>query len=98
MEGASTYLVAIALQRARAHSRHREEQQLRAALGNDALLADDLEHVRRLLIDLGAVAAVEERIDQLIASALEDLDKARLEAPADQRLAELVRGVCVTRS
>ncbi|WP_181769014.1 polyprenyl synthetase family protein, partial [Streptomyces albidus (ex Kaewkla and Franco 2022)] len=96
-DGASTYLVAIALQRARAHSMHREEQQLRAALGNEALLPADLERVRHLLTDLGAVAAVEERIDQLTASALGDLDKAQLEPPAGQRLAELVHGLCFTR-
>ncbi|QPP10153.1 polyprenyl synthetase family protein [Streptomyces bathyalis] len=92
-DGASTYLVAIALQRARAHGRHDAEQQLRAALGNRELHADELQRIRELLTGLGAVAAVEARIGRLTASALTALDQANLAPPADQRLSSLVRSV-----
>lgn len=92
-DGASTYLVAIALQRARAHSRYGAEQRLRDALGNRSLSADELQEVRELLTGLGAVAAVEARIDQLTASALTALGQAGLVPPAEQRLSELLRSV-----
>ncbi|SCK59000.1 polyprenyl synthetase family protein [Streptomyces sp. WMMB 322] len=92
-DGASTYLVAIALQRARAHGRHEAEQQLRAALGNRELDAGELQRIRELLTGLGAVAAVEARIGQLTAAALTALDQADLAPPAEQRLSRLVRGV-----
>lgn len=92
-DGASTYLVAIALQRARAHSRRQAEQRLRTALGNHELSAGELEQVRELLTGLGAVAAVEERIEELTATALTALDQAHLAPPAAERLRALVRGV-----
>lgn len=96
-DGASTYLVAIALQRARAQGRHEAERRLRAALGDRELHADELRHVQDLLTRLGAVAAVEARIGQLTASALTALEQARLAPPADQRLSALVRGVAEPR-
>ena len=92
-DGASTYLVAIALQRARAHSRYGAEQRLRDALGNRSLSPDELQEVRELLTGLGAVAAVEARIGQLNASALTALGQAGLVPQAEQRLSELLRSV-----
>jgi geranylgeranyl diphosphate synthase type I len=92
-DGASTYLVAIALQRARAHGRHEAEDRLRAALGNRDLPARELRQIQDLLTTLGAVAAVEARIGQLTASALTVIDQADLLPPADQRLSTLVREV-----
>ncbi|MCH6158901.1 polyprenyl synthetase family protein [Streptomyces marispadix] len=92
-DGASTYLVAIALQRARAHGRDEAEGQLRAALGNRDLPAEELRQIQDLLTALGAVAAVEARIGQLTASALTVIDQADLLSPADQRLSALVREV-----
>ncbi|RAJ57412.1 geranylgeranyl diphosphate synthase type I [Streptomyces sp. Amel2xB2] len=96
-DGASTYLMAIALQRARAHGRHDAEDRLRAALGDAELPADELAEIRELLTGLGAVAAVEARIGRLTASALTALDQARLEPPAGQRLSALVRDVAAPR-
>ncbi|MFC4497089.1 polyprenyl synthetase family protein [Streptomyces ovatisporus] len=92
-DGASTYLVAIALQRARAHSRHEAERQLRDAMGNTELAPEDLRQVRDLLTALGAADAVEARIEQLTADALTALEQARLQSPADERLPALVRRV-----
>lgn len=92
-DGASTYLVAIALQRARAHGRHEAERQLRSALGNRELHAGELRQIHDLLTGLGAVAAVEARIAGLTRSALTALEQAHLAPPADQRLGRLIRSV-----
>ncbi|SCK51518.1 geranylgeranyl diphosphate synthase, type I [Streptomyces sp. WMMB 714] len=96
-DGASTYLTAIALQRARAHSRHEAERQLRDAIGNRDLSPEDLRRVRDLLTRLGAADAVEARIEQLTADALTVLEQARLRAPAHERLPALVRRVVEKR-
>src|SRR5690606_37334339 len=63
--GASTYLMAVALQRARAQGRDDAERRLRDALGNQKLRSGELQQIRDLLTSLGAVAAVEARIGQL---------------------------------
>ena len=92
-EGTPTYLVAVALRRAREHGSRQAEDRLRAVLGDRALGAGDLEEVRGLLIELGAVAAVEERIEQLTGEALAVLEEAELTSPAAERLPVLLRGV-----
>ncbi|HCA88694.1 MAG TPA: geranylgeranyl pyrophosphate synthase [Streptomyces sp.] len=90
-EGKCTYLMAVALQRARAEGRTSSERRLRASLGNAALTADDLEDVRVLLTDLGAHAAVQQRIERLVGSALHTLHHERFAGPAAERLAALIR-------
>ncbi|MFC5287697.1 polyprenyl synthetase family protein [Actinokineospora guangxiensis] len=62
---------------------------LRAALGDDDLTPETLADVRQALVDSGAVAEVERRIDALTETALAALDRADLAAPADRVLADL---------
>ncbi|UVS77883.1 polyprenyl synthetase family protein [Actinokineospora sp. UTMC 2448] len=62
---------------------------LRAALGADDLSPTTLADVRGILVEVGAVAEVERRIDALTATALAALDRADLAGPADRVLAEL---------
>jgi geranylgeranyl diphosphate synthase, type I len=88
-EGKRTLLVALGLRRAERAGRHADAEALRTALGDPELTADAIERVRAVLLDLGAVAAVERRIRALTASAMDALDGARLAEPAATRLAEL---------
>ena len=62
---------------------------LRAALGDPDLTSDEIARIRALLADTGAVAAVERRIDELTAAALDALVGAPIAAHAAERLAEL---------
>ncbi|WHT16263.1 polyprenyl synthetase family protein [Crossiella sp. CA-258035] len=71
-EGRRTVLMTTALELARANGNRVAERILRACLDGGAT---DLERVRTLLIDLGAVAAVEQRIDQLTDRGLRALDR-----------------------
>ena len=62
---------------------------LRSALGDEDLTPETLADVRQALVDSGAVAEVERRIDALTETALAALDRADLDAPADRVLADL---------
>jgi geranylgeranyl diphosphate synthase type I len=64
-EGKETYLVMVARQRASAAGR----QLLEGALGNAKLSEEELAELRRMLVDCGALAATEARIDRLLAEA-----------------------------
>jgi geranylgeranyl diphosphate synthase type I len=59
------------------------------ALGKPDLDLDTVEEVRRALVDVGAVDAVEERIEELTKSALAALDDAPVAEPAATKLADL---------
>jgi geranylgeranyl diphosphate synthase type I len=84
-EGKRTLLVAMGMQRAAPA----DAQALRGALGNPELTEETIERIRTMLIDVGAVAAVEQRITALTSAATEALREARLAEPAATRLAEL---------
>jgi geranylgeranyl diphosphate synthase, type I len=84
-EGKRTLLVALGMQRADPAG----VTALRAAIGKADLVEADLERIRALLVDVGAVAAVEQRITGLFESAMEALTEAKLAEPAATRLADL---------
>ena len=84
-EGKRTLLMALGLR----HARPADAALLRDCLGRADLGADEVARVRGLLVDVGAVAAVERRITELTAAALDVLDAAPIAAPAAERLAEL---------
>ncbi|MFL6141190.1 MAG: polyprenyl synthetase family protein [Labedaea sp.] len=88
-EGKRTLLVALGLQRAEQAGRHADAAALRAGLGDQRLAPASIERIRAALVDVGAVAAVEHRIDQLTSAAMAALDGAELADPAATRLAAL---------
>ncbi|MDN5918268.1 MAG: polyprenyl synthetase family protein [Pseudonocardia sp.] len=88
-EGKRTLLMALALQRARQRDDGAAEQVLVQALGNAGLDGTGVERVRRVLGELGAVQAVEQRIAALTGSALDALDASPVAGPARAQLFEL---------
>jgi geranylgeranyl diphosphate synthase, type I len=88
-EGKRTLLVALGMRHAEDAGRHADADALRAALGDQELTAATIERIREVLTDLGAVAAVERRIETLTASAMDALAAANLAEPAATRLADL---------
>jgi len=94
-EGKRTLLVALGLAYAERDGRHADAQMLRGALGDPGLTARTIEAVRELLVEVGAVAELERRIDALTTSAMAALDNAGLGEPGVTRLADLA--VAATR-
>ncbi|WP_436495746.1 polyprenyl synthetase family protein [Actinokineospora sp. HUAS TT18] len=88
-EGKRTLLISVGLANADAAGRTADAALLRGALGDDNLGSDTIERARELLIDLGAVADLERRIDTLTDRALAALATAHLAAPAADVLADL---------
>jgi geranylgeranyl diphosphate synthase, type I len=88
-EGKRTLLIALGLQYADQAGRHRDAAVLRSAIGRADLDTPTIERIQELLVDLGAVAAVEQRICTLTESAAQALDTAQLAEPAADRLAQL---------
>jgi geranylgeranyl diphosphate synthase type I len=88
-EGKRTLLLAIAEQRAEERGRAAARDVIEAAVGDPELDTEGVERVRALLVELGAVDAVEERIEQLTVSALDALAAAPVAEPAASRLADL---------
>ncbi|GAC66964.1 polyprenyl synthetase family protein [Gordonia soli] len=91
-EGKRTLLIAVAEERAgfaqrRVLSRH---------LGNSVVTSADVESVREVLRDTGAVEAVEDRIDTLTGDALSMVDELDVDTHTRQCLAELIHR-CVRR-
>ena len=84
-EGKRTLLIAVAVEK----GGPAEIELIHDALGNPKLTADDLDRVRDALVDLGAVAEVEARIERLTGTALQALASAELAEPAGDRLAAL---------
>ncbi|GAA3851097.1 polyprenyl synthetase family protein [Saccharothrix violaceirubra] len=80
-EGKRTLLVALGIERGADVLEH--------ALGRPDLDVATVDEVRARLVEVGAVAAVEERITELTESALRALDRAPVAEPAGDRLAEL---------
>ena len=90
-EGKRTPLVALGLRRAAALPRMAEATAaaLRTALGRRDLDGPAVDEVRGLLVELGAVADVEDRIDALTQRALATLRATTVAEPAATKLAEL---------
>jgi geranylgeranyl diphosphate synthase type I len=88
-EGKRTLLLAVAAEAAASSGRQAALAVIDDAVGNADLDAEALDRVRDLLLELGAVRAVERRISDLTDSGLDALTAADIGEPARQRLAEL---------
>ena len=84
VEGKRTVLVALALDGARSDAAARLDQ----ALGN-ALTAEQVEHLRQVIVDSGAHGQVEAVIDELTSIALAALDRASISDAARLALRQL---------
>jgi geranylgeranyl diphosphate synthase, type I len=82
-------LLACATKRAEAAGDRAALAVLGQAVGNLDLQPDELDRARDVLLELGAVRAVEQRIAELTESGLDALIGAPIAAPAGDRLAEL---------
>ena len=94
-EGKRTLLLALAVERAAARGTPAATDAIERAIGDPDLTDEHLDRVRDLLDELGAVAAVEQRIAALTGSALDALTASGTAEPAASRLAELA--VAATR-
>jgi geranylgeranyl diphosphate synthase type I len=88
-EGKRTLLLAFALRHAERDGRSADAALLRRSVGRPDLDQDEVARLRALLVDLGAVDAVEQRIAELTASALDTLATAPIPRPVAGRLAGL---------
>ena len=88
-EGKRTLLVALGLANAEAAGRYGDAALLRACLGRDGLDVADVDKVRDMLVSVGAVDAVERRIDELTSAALATLRAAPLPGFVLDALTEL---------
>lgn len=88
-EGKRTLLVAIAIERAEQRGHTDALKEITSAVGKADLEAAELDRVRDLLTELGAVQAVEQRIAALTGSALDALSPVDIAEPAAKQLAEL---------
>ncbi|QFZ19289.1 polyprenyl synthetase family protein [Saccharothrix syringae] len=91
-EGKRTALMALALGLARTADRPHAARLLRDCLEGQGVTERTVAEVRELLRDLGAVAAVEERIDALVASAGQAIDRVDLAGQAGPALTALAAG------
>ncbi|MFI9150395.1 polyprenyl synthetase family protein [Streptomyces sp. NPDC053367] len=89
-EGKPTYLVALAVARARAAGDRHALAVLERALGDDGLTPAGLDAIRDVLERTGARTTVESRIERLTAQGLRHADRARLEPVAGARLRALL--------
>jgi len=96
--GKSTYLIGVALERADRRGAGAAGRLLRECLGDALMSPGRLRQVREVLVDLGARAAVEERIDALVGSALARLADGDLDTGAARRLSSLLLGAVGRRS
>lgn len=94
-EGKRTVLLAHGLSFAAERGRQADAELLRSFIGRGDLTEQDVHTARELLVELGAVAEVERRIDELTGSALAALRDADLAEPAAERLGALA--VAATR-
>ncbi|HWC83663.1 MAG TPA: polyprenyl synthetase family protein [Pseudonocardiaceae bacterium] len=88
-EGKRTLLVSLGITRAEHAGRSRDADALRDCLGNPDLTTADVGRAREILVSVGAVAEIEERIGDLTESGLAALDITEIAAPARTRLAGL---------
>lgn len=92
-EGKRTLLVAEAVATARERDDRRALDLLRGVLADPELDEARIERAMQLLVELGAVDAVEKRIGELTESAMSALASAQLAEPAASRLSELAVAV-----
>lgn len=92
-EGKPTPMMALAHEAATPSQR-----QVLATVGCADLDADAVAAIQQVLIDTGALASVEARIDRLAVSAVGALADVALDAPAGQALEELARFVVLRQS
>jgi geranylgeranyl diphosphate synthase type I len=92
-EGKRTLLIAEAFEAAHGQSDHAAVAFLHSVLGDRTLDTGRVERARDLLVQLGAVRAVEERITTLTGNALAALSSTALAEPAATRLGELAVAV-----
>ncbi|RJQ88199.1 polyprenyl synthetase family protein [Amycolatopsis panacis] len=90
-EGKRTLLVALGLQLAAERGDDAAARVIADAIGATDLAGAAVDRVREALTSVGAVAAVERRIDELTTSAADALERAHLAEPAPSVLAELIR-------
>jgi geranylgeranyl diphosphate synthase type I len=90
-EGKRTLLLACGLRSADDQGRRAAATMLRGAIGDADADQETVTTVRELLVELGAVTEVEQRISQLTDSALAGLHSADLAAPAAAQLTELAK-------
>ena len=88
-EGKRTLLLALGLDYAERQGRENERKVIAEAVGEVELTDAEVDDVRQVLVDVGAVAEVERRIEAMTDNALSSLRKASLAEPAAQRLVEL---------
>jgi geranylgeranyl diphosphate synthase type I len=88
-EGKRTLLVALGLEHAQRRGLASAANTLRSALGQPELGDDGVDEIRELLTRVGAVDAVEQRIAELTASALDTVRSAPIAEPATTALVEL---------
>ena len=88
-EGKRTVLMALGIQLAERAGRRADLTLLRTSLGRPDLDTTTLDAVRTLLVEVGAVRAIEERIEELTHAGLGALRIAPVAEPAAARLAEL---------
>jgi geranylgeranyl diphosphate synthase type I len=89
-DGKRTLLVALGLERAAQQGRDDAVTVISDAIGNTELSEADVDTVRQALVEVGAVDAVEHRIDELTGAAMAALERAQLADPAPAKLTELV--------
>jgi len=94
-EGKRTLLLALGMRSAEKRADRAALDVLDAAVGDPELGQPAIDRVRHLLVELGAVQDVEQRIEELTASALRTLAAGDVAEPAATRLAELA--VAATR-
>jgi geranylgeranyl diphosphate synthase type I len=88
-EGKRTLLMALGLRHAERAGRTADVALLREGLGRDDLGEDEVARIRTMLVDVGAVDAVELRIAELTGAALDTLVTAPIPRTVTDRLAEL---------
>lgn len=88
-EGKRTLLLALGLSYAEQQGRDGERKVIADAVGDSRLTDAEVDDVRQALVDVGAVAEVERRIEEMTGNALASLKRAALAEPAAQRLTEL---------
>jgi len=89
-EGKRTLLVALGLQLAEEKDETAAATVIADAIGDASLSGAAVDTVRMALTQVGAVDAVERRIDELTASAMAALERAHLAEPAPAALTDLV--------
>ncbi|WP_197321998.1 polyprenyl synthetase family protein [Saccharomonospora sp. NB11] len=88
-EGKRTLLLALGLAYAEQQGRVGEHKVIADAVGDPRLTDAEVDDVRQALVDVGAVAEVERRIEEMTGNALASLERAALAEPAAHQLAEL---------